>query len=303
MGTLMSPGNDAPRTIPPRLLIGRSAACGLQLDDRFVSSEHAAITWTGRHWEVHDLGSRNGTYVDNARVRPGSYVRLTPGARLAFGKKGQQLWTFVEDTPPAVMAVHTDSKVVRDGTQDLLTLPDDENPETSIFADSQNRWWVDTGNENVRPIKSRDIIETSAGSWVIYLPAVPESTTPAQPQVSFDALTFRFAVKEAESRVKITLISAYGEIDLPEREHGCTLLALARARGEDSSLPVEMRGWRNREELERILDTDANALNVAIYRARQQISAAGVLGAARLVEVRPRQRRFGTDRFEIAPWS
>ncbi|MEM7675808.1 MAG: FHA domain-containing protein, partial [Myxococcota bacterium] len=163
MGTLMSPSNDTNRTIPPRLLIGRSAACGLQLQDPFVSSEHAAITWTGRHWEVHDLGSRNGTYVNDARIKPGSYVRLTPGARLAFGKKGQRQWTFVEDTAPAVMAVHTESKAVREGTQDLLILPDDLNPETSIFADSQNRWWIDTGNENIRPVKSKDIVSTASG--------------------------------------------------------------------------------------------------------------------------------------------
>ena len=41
------------------------------------------------------------------------------------------------------------------------------------------------------------------------------------------------------------------------------------------------------------------ALNVAIHRARQQLSRAGVGNAAAIVEVRRKQRRLGTDRFQI----
>jgi predicted component of type VI protein secretion system len=65
--------------------IGRDADCDVRLNESPVSREHAAITQTsdGR-WYVEDLGSRNGTYVDNARLAPGSRGRLHDGSRLAI---------------------------------------------------------------------------------------------------------------------------------------------------------------------------------------------------------------------------
>ena len=58
-------------------------------------------------------------------------------------------------------------------------------------------------------------------------------------------------------------------------------------------------GWADRDELLRMLRVDANAFNVAVHRARQQLLAAGVKGAAGIVQVRRRQRRFGTDKVEL----
>ena len=51
------------------------------LNDRFVSSFHARISRTGRGFWLHDLGSTNGTFLNDARVReseiaPGAVVRI-----------------------------------------------------------------------------------------------------------------------------------------------------------------------------------------------------------------------------------
>jgi hypothetical protein len=50
-----------------------------------------------------------------------------------------------------------------------------------------------------------------------------------------------------------------------------------------------------------MLRVDGNALNVAIFRARSQLGAAGVCGAVGIVEVRRGQRRIGVepDRLEV----
>jgi predicted component of type VI protein secretion system len=66
-----------------RMRIGRDAGCEVHLDESPVSREHACITRTadGR-WYVEDLGSRNGTYVDNVRLAPGARGRLHDGSRL-----------------------------------------------------------------------------------------------------------------------------------------------------------------------------------------------------------------------------
>ena len=142
MASLKSPKDDAIRPIPPRLLIGRSAACGLQLSSRHVSSEHAAIKWTGGHWEVRDLGSRNGTFVDGTRIDTGQSVRIVEGTRIAFAETAT-VWTVVDDAPPSIMAIHRETGHVHDGHRDLLLLPTAENPEVSNLR--RREWSVVDG--------------------------------------------------------------------------------------------------------------------------------------------------------------
>ena len=48
---------------------GRSAQTGIPLDDDAVSRRHARFAWTGSSYIVADLGSTNGTYVNDASVR------------------------------------------------------------------------------------------------------------------------------------------------------------------------------------------------------------------------------------------
>ena len=124
--------------------------------------------------------------------------------------------------------------------------------------------------------------------------------TPAlDAQRSLESIALQFAVSSDEERVKITIVADGVQQALAEREHGYLLLTLARAHRDDEHLPPAERGWRHCDDLQRMLAIDANALNVAIHRARRQVAAAGVFGAAGLVEVRRRQRRLGTSRFQI----
>jgi pSer/pThr/pTyr-binding forkhead associated (FHA) protein len=48
--------------------IGRLPDNTLQIDNLAVSGHHARITWDKDHYEIEDLGSLNGTYVNNERV-------------------------------------------------------------------------------------------------------------------------------------------------------------------------------------------------------------------------------------------
>jgi hypothetical protein len=48
--------------------VGRDVNNSIVLDDEFVSTAHAALTYRGRAWYVEDLGSTNGTFVNGARV-------------------------------------------------------------------------------------------------------------------------------------------------------------------------------------------------------------------------------------------
>src|SRR5439155_12830921 len=47
------------------VIIGRGADCGIHIDDHSVSRRHARIQPTGEGHIAVDLGSTNGTYINN----------------------------------------------------------------------------------------------------------------------------------------------------------------------------------------------------------------------------------------------
>ncbi|TDC06755.1 FHA domain-containing protein [Streptomyces sp. 8K308] len=68
---------------PEPLTIGREAGSGLRLSDYSVSRHHARLFSTSAGWLLYDLGSVNGTWVNDRRVTGGVPVR--PGDQVRFG--------------------------------------------------------------------------------------------------------------------------------------------------------------------------------------------------------------------------
>lgn len=66
------------------LKIGRSSDCQLILDDDYVSTRHARIFATPTGYLVEDLGSTNGTYLNNERL--GTATPFTPSDTLRIGR-------------------------------------------------------------------------------------------------------------------------------------------------------------------------------------------------------------------------
>ena len=50
------------------ILIGRARDWQVLLDDDYVSTRHARISRTPSGYQVEDLGSTNGTYINNQRI-------------------------------------------------------------------------------------------------------------------------------------------------------------------------------------------------------------------------------------------
>ncbi|MEM6963093.1 MAG: FHA domain-containing protein, partial [Myxococcota bacterium] len=48
------------------IVVGRSSKCDLQIDQESVSRNHCRISFDGARYQMTDLGSTNGTYVNDA---------------------------------------------------------------------------------------------------------------------------------------------------------------------------------------------------------------------------------------------
>ncbi len=65
------------------IVIGRSTRAGLTIPDRSLSRLHARLFRSGETWFVEDLGSRNGTFID--QVRTDGATRINLGQTVTLG--------------------------------------------------------------------------------------------------------------------------------------------------------------------------------------------------------------------------
>ncbi len=63
--------------------IGRDEDCQLRLIDKWISRRHSEIHISGNHVWIRDLGSTNGTFINNNRIEPSELLK--PGDILSIG--------------------------------------------------------------------------------------------------------------------------------------------------------------------------------------------------------------------------
>ena len=71
------------------VLIGRDRSCDLRLEDLAVDEHHAEVYRVGNLWWVRDLGSSEGTYLDEECIEVAPVVGLS-ALRLGIG--GPRIW-------------------------------------------------------------------------------------------------------------------------------------------------------------------------------------------------------------------
>ena len=68
------------------MTIGRQPGAYQLIDNDSVSRRHAEISYANGQYVLLDVGSANGTFVNDVRLEPGSVHILKPGDQLRFGK-------------------------------------------------------------------------------------------------------------------------------------------------------------------------------------------------------------------------
>jgi serine/threonine protein kinase len=82
------------------LVLGRAHDCDVVLNGDNVSRYHARLEWNGRSWQLTDLGSTNGTYLDNNPLIPEKPVNWSPTQTVKLGVFYLQLQTADAPAPP-----------------------------------------------------------------------------------------------------------------------------------------------------------------------------------------------------------
>ena len=69
---------------PVPFIVGRDEDCNLKLTDKRISRRHSEIRRSGDHLWIRDLGSTNGTFVNQKKIEQAEL--LEPGDRISIGK-------------------------------------------------------------------------------------------------------------------------------------------------------------------------------------------------------------------------
>ena len=91
--TLLVKGqSDAkPRTVrlSASMTIGRAPECELRIEDTYASQQHARLFAKNNSWFVEDLGSTNGTFVNDQKLA--AQAMLQPGDKVRVGQTIMEL--------------------------------------------------------------------------------------------------------------------------------------------------------------------------------------------------------------------
>lgn len=293
--------------------VGRGLQDGLSFDEhqevyREVSSIHAAVIWNRneRAWFVHDLGSRNGTFIDGQQVAGGKGVALRQNSTLLFGRLSFEV---VDLSAPPARAICRRTRQIALESDGIILIPNESNPVITLARGTYGWTRYDAERDPDAPIpptdliRRGDIIEVDDHRWEFWQASSADKTAFSKGSLAMFGLVFE--VSANYDTITMTLQADQRTIRVPPRRHTEMLWLLARARLDDLQAGVAAKdaGWRLGELLAsdmgmRTNDPSGN-LNIQVFRARRQLADLGIDKATGLIERRRGALRIGTDRLHI----
>lgn len=271
-----------------------------------VSRIHAVLEWNGDSWLIRDL-SRNGTWLDQEKLKPGESYSLKVGQRIYLGSPQQTPWCIENLNPPHDLLVAHQPEQDDIALNHFHFLPNDETPELALHQSAEDGLWYieNISNSESRPLLHGQQFSCAQQQWSLFLVGhIPATEQMSMRPKQFSDYGFSFSTSLDEENTRLSIESDEAELDFGERSHHYVLLHLARRRAEDAlaGLDIESQGWVDTEQLARDMGLDGSHLNILIYRARKQLAEAlpTVTGLKQLVERMRGRLRFGGQLFTIA---
>ena len=152
----------------PRFSIGRDTRCNLRPNSDLVSKQHCLVaTDTGRVL-VSDLGSTNGTFVNDVKVE--GKVEVTNGDRIKVGPLTFSVRVVVEK--PVVAAVAP----TKNGRASVL----DDDPLQWLLADDEGKMAEPSGNTTVLDMRAAAMEDTLSEKKTIGEEPAPSEPGPRE---------------------------------------------------------------------------------------------------------------------------
>lgn len=302
MACLRCDADGHERVLTRETLVGRSAECGLRLSGRLISKRHASLSWTGQRWEIRDLASKNGTYVDGVRLDPGGVVALHQDQRVDFG--GEASWTLVDVRPPGASALALDTGEVCFVDQGHLALPSADDPRVLLHEHPRLGWIWEDETGSLDAAADGQVLTVAGRPFRLELGELdPTRLAPTTTRRLQDAV-LRLTVSRDQEHVDLELVWPDCTRLAPPSTHWFTIVLLAHKRladAADPELPPREHGWIHRDDLCRQLRTTVNTLNVNLHRLRGLLARVDVQDPASLYERRSStgQLRIGTASIEL----
>ena len=292
---------------PPVFCIGRHTSCDLVLSNRWVSLLHAVLRRVGRTWQVRDLGTTNGTFIDGVRIQKPH--TLIAGMALAFGDPTQDMFRVIDVRPPTAKARSADGAIAT-AQGSFLCIPGPQDWEYMVFPDSAGGWLVETASGERWPVSGHSELRCKEQVWALELPPLLESTQALrQWRFTCSGATMRFLRYGDGQTVDIELVQGDERERWESRIHHAMLLRLAqeRLRDQRQGLSSDNQGWMYVDEVQEYfehslgLPLSLNTLNQYVFRARRECQKADMRDAADVIERRhePKKIRLGIGTIEI----
>jgi hypothetical protein len=306
MGILRDAESGELTVLEPQTSVGRDPRCSLRLTSDWVSTQHALLRWFAGGWELRDLSSRNGTYLDGVRIKPGLSYTLREGSRLAFGRRPGREWVLADDSGPVPMAGPLAGGVPALVEGNLIAIPSADCPVVTILNDGEH-WILEDAEGGRSRLSSGDVFDVNGVAWRFSVPSdLPSPTRLASAMMDLEVRHVHLAFRVSSDEEVVTVEVHAGEIqrDAGIRSFNYLLLTLARRRMKDmrDGYPDGECGWIEYDEVEHDASMAPPQLNLDVFRIRKHFAKLGVADAERLVERRPRTRqlRIGTSSLSIS---
>jgi hypothetical protein len=258
---------------------------------------------------LRDLGSRNGTFVDGARLAEGERRVLRAGSRLIFGDP-HSTWVLEADGAPLPAARNLDMHEWIWAEDQMLSIGL-EHPHIQIYENAQGKWIGEFSGEP-RVVADGEQIMLDGQRFLLCLPSPYPPTMDGLVSGTAEGLfqplggsVLRFRVSADREHLELGVVRHGRTLLQSERAFVAVLFELARARLADSGradISEAEHGWVYSDQLVKDLAfTDAIRLNVEIHRARTELARADVPCAPTLIERRrgTGQLRLGTAAVQI----
>lgn len=302
MGTLVHIASSRKYLLEAEQAIGRGSNVRLRLDREYVSNRHAELRFRDGVWCVKDLGSANGSFVNDLRIGALDWTNLHQGDVLAFGDQHQERWLLEDAEPPRPLMITADSEQVVEFEAGFAAIPADE-PVATVYRDEQGQYWSALPDQPPAPLSDQQTIEVGGVTW--RLSEARSASTTAVLARSLDVRSARLVFRHSPDWENIELTAEVGHerFLLGAREHHLLLLVLARQIESDrkQGLPESACGWLEKEELLDQLKVERTQLNTHMFRIRKQFGLAGFNNAFEVFDQRlkTRQIRLGVRQVQL----